>query len=104
MLTGDQILKQLNQEQLTFTDIARLLDVTPQHVWGVAHRTRCSTRIARALAIAIGKPFTEVFDDQPHYHKQRTVIDPKARAQRVQATREALTAAGYQLNIRKASR
>lgn len=102
MLTGDQILQQLNEAHLTFSDIARLLNVTPQHVWGVAHRARCSRRIAKALAIALGKPFAEVFSDQPQYHKH---ADQAARAQHIQAAREALTAAGYRLaNTREASR
>lgn len=104
MLTGDQILQRLHGEQLTFSDLAKLLDVSPTHIHCVAHRKRNSTRIARALAIAIGKPFAEVFSDQPQYHKQRPIADPRVRAQRIQATEQALTAAGYRINRREASR
>lgn len=107
MLTGKQILQGLNDKQLTFTDIARLLGVTPQHVHNVAHRKAHSSRIAKALAIAIGSPFEAVFDDQPQYHqqyRQRPVSDPVARAKNHQAAQKALAAAGYRLHTREASR
>lgn len=104
MLTGDEILQNLRTVQLSYSDIARFLNVTPQHVRMVAHRERSSKRIAKALTIAIGKPFTEVFSDQPQYHTQRPIVDPEARAKRIRAAREALAAAGYQINTREASR
>lgn len=102
MLTGDQILQSLQREQLTFTDLARLLNVSPQHVQAVAHRKNYSTRIARALSIAIGKPFAEVFDDQPQYH--RIARSDEARAKRIQAARDALIKAGYDLKPQTATR
>ncbi|TVO70878.1 hypothetical protein FHP88_15605 [Sedimenticola selenatireducens] len=101
MLTGNQILRRLKTVQLSFTDIARLLSVTPQHVHHVAHRKACSSRTAKALSVAIGLPFEEVFEDQPQYHRQ---IDPQARVKRIQATHEALLEAGYDLKPLSATR
>jgi len=106
MLTGKEILQALNDKQLTFTDIARLLGVTPLHIHNVAHRKAYSARIARALSIAIGQPFEKVFDDQPQYHqqyRQRPVVDLVARAKHRQAAQEALAAAGYLLTNRRES-
>lgn len=92
MLTGDQILQCLQREQLTYSDLARLLNVSPQHVQAVAHRRNSSARIARALSVAIGKPFVEVFSDQPQYH--RTAQSAKDHAQRVKQAQAALAKAG----------
>ncbi|MCU7878331.1 MAG: helix-turn-helix domain-containing protein [Candidatus Thiodiazotropha sp. (ex Lucinoma borealis)] len=66
-MNGDQILHFLRAFGLTFTDIAQALGVTPQHVGQVAHRKGDSTRIAKALAIALNKPVEEVFPDRPQY-------------------------------------
>lgn len=102
MLTGDQILKSLQREQLSFSDLARLLGVSPQHVQAVAHRKNYSSRIARALSVAIGKPFAEVFDDQPQYH--RVAKSGADRAKHLQATRLKLAAAGYDIKPQTVSR
>lgn len=98
-MNGPEILEALNEQGLTFSDIGRLLHLSPQNIWSVANRRQKSTRVARALCVAIGKPIGEVFPDQPRYALQ----DPKAKAERLKALQKELAAAGYTLRPKAAN-
>lgn len=91
MLSGDDLLQSLHDVGLTFSDLAKLLRVTPQHVRGVAHRKTYSARIAKAIAVAIGKPLVDVFPDVPQYFENKPVVDPKVRASRLKAVKNLIT-------------
>jgi transcriptional regulator with XRE-family HTH domain len=84
-VNGKQILQSLKLCDLSFTDIANALEVTPATISMVAHRRSDSRRIAEALAMAIGKPIEKVFPDRPQYHRH---IDQAERQRRLDAIRE----------------
>lgn len=103
MMSGDKIHQSLRSQNLTYSDLARLLGVTVQHISGVCHRKTYSARVAKAIAVAIGKPLVEVFPDVPQYFNKVRQIDPKARAAGIEKVRKSLAQAGVSVRPRAAT-
>lgn len=64
----DRIREQLKVRGYDFSQIARVLGVSPAYVSNVARRTRQSHPVAVAIATALDKPVDRVFPDIPMYH------------------------------------
>lgn len=62
-MNGKEISMSLNEKQLNFSMLATACDTSLSHIYNVAYRTTISRPIAEKIALAIGKPFAEVFPD-----------------------------------------
>ena len=83
-MNGDEIRLSLKDLDISFTDIAKALEVTPQSVSAVAHRKGDSASIAKAICIALGKPVEEVFEDRPQYQRHVDTKERKRRLDKIQ--------------------
>ena len=70
-MDAPQIQQALKEQGLTYTDVGEALGVTANTVVAVVHRRGTSRRVARGIAVAIGKPVKSVFPDKPQYHRDR---------------------------------
>jgi len=75
----DRIRERLKARGYTFTQIANVLNVTPNHVSAVARRTRKNHQVAIAIATALEAPVDRVFPDVPMYHGP--ILTPEERQQ-----------------------
>lgn len=60
----DRIQDELKAKGVTQVSIAKMLGVKPSSVHNVITRKRATPRIRQAIALAIGKPVSEIFPEQ----------------------------------------
>ena len=86
-MTFEEIKKSLKAHDVTFTDIAKALDITPAHVTNVARRSARSKHVANAISLSLGLTLKEVFGNE---YDGSTKRGPKDRTERKQVIYEAL--------------
>ena len=86
-MTFEEIKKTLRERDITFTDIAHALEITPSHVTNVAKRTARSKPVAEAIALSLDLEFAEVFANE---YDGTTRRGPKDRTERKQQIYAAL--------------
>ncbi|WP_300583246.1 hypothetical protein [uncultured Pseudoalteromonas sp.] len=86
-MTFEEIKKTLKERDVTFTDIAKALEMTPGHITNVARRDARSKNVANAISLSLGLSLTEVFGNE---YDGTTKRGPKDRTARKQVIYEAL--------------
>ena len=66
-MNGLEIKQALHAKGFTFAMLAQELDCRANVLTAIAYRKNVSRRAADAIAKALGKPVTEVFNDVPSY-------------------------------------
>ncbi|KPH64147.1 hypothetical protein [Pseudoalteromonas porphyrae] len=86
-MTFAEIKKTLKERDVTFTDIAKALELTPSHVRNVAFGSAKSKPVAEAISLSIGVTLESAFGDEYLTTSKR---GPKDRTERKQAIYTAL--------------
>lgn len=93
-MNASEILISLKAKNINYTVIAEAIGVSSGHVRNVAARIFTSREVAEAIAVALEKPFLDVF---PEYAEKQPQIKKAKRKQavdslrmKIQATQEVL--------------